>query len=69
MTSDPNEHHDLAQQMPEVRSKLREMIREAQTKAYQPNRGPGDSPLACKAAKGHWKGFWGPWEGVVEAFD
>lgn len=66
LTSDPYEHHDLAKEQPAIRATLREALRQAQLKAYQPNRGPTDSPLACQAAQGHWKGFWGPWIGVVD---
>ena len=57
--NDPEEHNNLASQMPRKLRKMRRKLGEYQETHFNPYRGE-KSPAACEAALNEYGGFWGP---------
>jgi len=57
--TDPEEHIDLANEMSDILSKMRQKLSEYQRSHFEPDRGD-EWPAACENALGKYNGFWGP---------
>ena len=57
--TDATEHDDVAAANQDIVRSMRGRISELNSTMYRPDRGKS-SKLACDAALGKWRGFWGP---------
>ena len=58
--ADPDEHHDLATEQPELAHKLLERLQTLDATLFDPPRGEPDTDGACTQAERN-EGDWGPW--------
>lgn len=63
LSSDPTEHVNLAEQLPQVRASMMDVLKKHNSTVFAPNRGKED-PGACEAALSKYNGHWGPWVDV-----
>jgi len=60
LKEDPTEHNDIADQNPDILTKLRNRLLEIRATVFDPDRGAVD-PRACQTARTKYNGYWGPW--------
>lgn len=57
--TDPTQHHDVAEQYPDIVKSMYKRLQEVNATAFSPNRGLSD-PAACETFQHRWGGFYGP---------
>ena len=58
---DPTEHHDVAEEQPEIVERLLARMEEVQQTVFDPDRGRAEDAEACAALEAN-GGFWSPWK-------